>query len=278
MVKRILLGIGGTPFTTVAIRRAAELAALHHAQVTAITVVDETRLRQVGPVPLGGDAAAGALRQHRIAVTREKIAAAIASLTEYCAAGAIPLTVLHEHGDPSSLLTQHARYHDLMIFGLRSMFEYEVLAGDDVDPATVLNNLAKAGVSPILAVSEEYRRIRRALVAYDGSMQAARAMRQFVGLRLWPDVAIRILTSNGHDRESQQLLDDARTYCLSHGVDTTAVYCPGAARDEILKEASSCDADLIVLGCSGRTRLASMFFGSTALYVLRHTNRPLFLS
>ena len=278
MAKRILIGIGGTPFTAVAIRRTAELAALHRAQVTAVTVVDEARLRQVGPVPLGGGAAAVALRRHRIAATREKIDAAIVSLEKHCAAESVPLTVLREHGDPCSLLRQHARYHDLMVFGLRSMFEYDVFAGDDVDPATVLNGLAKAGVSPILAVSEKYRRIRRALVAYDGSMQAAHAMRQFVRLRLWPDVAICILTSNGQDKESQQLLDDARAYCLSHGVDTTAVYCPGAARDEILKEASSCDADLIVLGFSGRTRIASTLFGSTALHVLRNTDRPFFLS
>jgi nucleotide-binding universal stress UspA family protein len=278
VVKKILIGIGGTPFTAVAIRRAVELAALHHAQVTAVTVVDEARLRQVGPVPLGGGAAASALRQHRIVVTREKIDAAIVSLEEQCAAESVPLTVFREHGDPCSLLNQHARYHDLMIFGLRSMFEYDVFGGDDVDPATVLNGLAKAGVSPILAVSEKYRRIRRALVAYDGSMQAAQAMKQFARFRLWPDVAIRILNSNGQDKESQKLLDDARAYCLSHGVDTTAVCCSGSARDEILKEASSWDADLIVLGCSGRTPIASMLFGSTALHVLRNMDRPLFFS
>ncbi len=278
MVKRILIGIGGTPFTAVAIRRAAELAATHGAQVTAVTVVDEARLRQVGPVPLGASAAAGALRQHRIAVTLEKIDAAVASLEQQCVAEAVPLTVLRERGDPCSLLRQHARYQDLMVFGLRSMFEYDVFAGDDVDPATVLNGLAKAGVSPILAVSEKYRRIRRALVAYDGSMPAAQAMKQFVRLRLWPDIAIQILAADGQDKESQQLLDDARAYCVSHGVDVTAVYRPGAARDEILREASSWGADLIVLGCSGRGRIASTFFGSTALHVLRNTDLPLFLS
>jgi nucleotide-binding universal stress UspA family protein len=194
LIKRILIGIGGTPFTAVAIRRAVDLAALHRAQVTAVTVVDEARLRQVGPVPLGGDAAASSLRLHRMAVTREKIDAAIASLETQCTAQNVPLTVLREDGDPCSLLRDHARYHDLMVFGLRSMFEYDVFAGDDVDPAVVLNDLAKAGVSPILAVSEKCRVIRRALVAYDGSMQAAQAMKQFVRLSLWPDVEIRILT------------------------------------------------------------------------------------
>ena len=33
MMKRILVGLGGTPFTTVAIRRSVELANLHNAQL-----------------------------------------------------------------------------------------------------------------------------------------------------------------------------------------------------------------------------------------------------
>ena len=48
MIKRILLGIGGTPFTKVAIRRAVELGRLHDATITAVTVVDHKRLRRVG--------------------------------------------------------------------------------------------------------------------------------------------------------------------------------------------------------------------------------------
>jgi len=54
MIKRILLGLGGTPFTDVAIERAVELAKGHDALITGVTVVDTKQLAQVGPVPLGG--------------------------------------------------------------------------------------------------------------------------------------------------------------------------------------------------------------------------------
>ena len=54
MIKRILVGLGGTEFTTVAIRRAVELAQIHQAQLTGVTVIDVERLKRVGPVPLGG--------------------------------------------------------------------------------------------------------------------------------------------------------------------------------------------------------------------------------
>jgi hypothetical protein len=38
MIKRVLFGIGGTPFTNVAIQRAVELCRLHEAQLTAVTI------------------------------------------------------------------------------------------------------------------------------------------------------------------------------------------------------------------------------------------------
>jgi nucleotide-binding universal stress UspA family protein len=62
MIKRILLGLGGTPFTNVAIERAIELANEHGAVITGVTVVDTKRLKQIGPVPPGGSAYAEKLR------------------------------------------------------------------------------------------------------------------------------------------------------------------------------------------------------------------------
>jgi nucleotide-binding universal stress UspA family protein len=278
VIKRILIGIGGTPFTAVAIRRAVELGKAHGAQVTAVTVVDETRLYQVGPVPLGGAAAASSLREHRVRVTGELIDSAIHSLEEQCEAEGVALTVLRERGDPFGLLSQHARYNDLMIFGLRSMFEHDLLGARDVDPATVLNDLAKAGVSPILAVSEQYRTVRRVLFAQSGSIQAANAMKQFTRLRLWPDVRFRIVVCDGPEEKSRELLEGARAYCLSHGIEAESVHRQGTAREEILREVASWDADLVVLGYSGRRPLAMRLFGATGLHVLRNVDRPLFLS
>ena len=44
MIKRILVGLGGTPFTPTAIRYAVELAQVHQTEVPRITVIDRRRL------------------------------------------------------------------------------------------------------------------------------------------------------------------------------------------------------------------------------------------
>ena len=54
MIKRILVGLGGTPFTTVSTQCATNLAKIHQAQTTGVTVVDMAKLGKLGPVPAGG--------------------------------------------------------------------------------------------------------------------------------------------------------------------------------------------------------------------------------
>jgi len=53
MIRRILLGLGGTPYTSVAIQRAIELAKRFEAEITGVTAVDIKGLSHVGLVPTG---------------------------------------------------------------------------------------------------------------------------------------------------------------------------------------------------------------------------------
>lgn len=277
MIRRVLLGIGGTPFTTVAIQRAVELCRLHGAQLTAVTVVDQQRLGRIGPTPLGAGGAAIELREHRLAVTRERVEEALEMLKASCEADGVMLSIHREQGSPFNLMVEHARYHDVSIFGLRSMFECDVMGGDDVDPADVLSRMVIGGVRPMIAVSERFRSIRKVLVAYGGSVRAAESLKQFVHLQPWPDVSLRLLTCEQEASEARRLLSDAASYCRLHGFEPELQVRPGSPREEILAEAEAWDADLVVLGISRGSLLTRKIFGTTALEVIRKIDRPLFL-
>ncbi|MGA6927631.1 MAG: universal stress protein, partial [Desulfosarcina sp.] len=73
MIKRILVGLGGTPYTTVSTQCATELASLHQAQTTGVTVVNISNLTQVGPVPAGAAIYAKRMREKKKRVTLEGI-------------------------------------------------------------------------------------------------------------------------------------------------------------------------------------------------------------
>lgn len=276
MIKRILLGIGGTPFTSVAIQRAVELCEIHGAQLTAVTVVDEQRLNRVGPVPAGAGATAVELREHRIAVTRERIEEAVERLKTACDESNVQVIVHREQGKPFELMVNHARYHDLSVFGLRSMFEYDVIGPSDVKPADVLSRMVLGGVRPVVAVSERFRAIRRVLIAFGGSVRAAETMKQFIRLNPWPNASLRLLSCGSDMSDADRLLSDASIYCRQHGFEPELKYRSGSPGNEILSDAAEWDADLIVLGMSRGSVFSRAVFGTTALHVLRNADRPLF--
>jgi nucleotide-binding universal stress UspA family protein len=274
MIKRILVALGGTPFSASEIEHAVDLAKRHDAEITGVTVVDAERIEFVGPVPLGGAAAAHELREHRMNVTAERVQEAIDSFNNACAAARIRCRVVRETGDPFDDLISLWRYHDVTVSGLRGLFEYGVVH----DPREKVEKLIGKGIRPILAVAQRPRPVRRALAAYNGSMASAKAIKHFVQLRPWPNASIEIVTCGLIDSEAGPLLRDAQEYCRAHGFDATIAELGGPPEDVLLAHADESGADLIILGASARGRLARWVVGDTALDMLTRSDLPLYLS
>lgn len=274
MIKRILVGLGGTPYTPFAVRRAIELAQAHGAELTGATVVDVRRLKRVGPVPLGASADARELRDFRLEVAQDHVEEAIAQFEAACDEAGVPYRVRQEEGNPFTVMAADARYHDLMIFGLKSLFEHDVVH----DPHDVLVRLVAEGVRPIVAVSADARPINRVLVAYSGSMESAKTIKWFAQLGPWPQAELRVVTFERSAEEAEQLVGDAAEYLRSHGFEPEEAYSPDSPNNGLLPYAAEWGADLIVAGNSSRNLLLRRTFGETALNLITNADRPLFLA
>ncbi len=272
MIKRILVGLSGTAFTPSAIQHAVDLARLHDASLTGVTLVDLGRLANVGPIPMGGGAAASEIIEHRLAVTEQRVRQTIEQFERACREARIPHQVCQETGDPFTQLMARWRYHDLTIFGLRGLFEYGVVHNPDDQ---VIRLIAR-GVRPIIAVGEEFRLIRRVMIAYNGSMESANTMKRFAQLQLWSDMTIRIVYCN-RERPCPSLLDDARAYCADHGLNVETEYIQARPTESLLEHAADWQADMIALGSTARARLFRHMMGDTALHLIRNAHLPLFL-
>lgn len=251
-----------------------ELAREHEAHLTGVTIVDLDRLQKVGPVPLGGAAYAKKMAQRRIAVTQERVEEAVSGFQMACEDSGIACTVERETGDPLDLMISHARYHDLTIFGLRSLFDY----GITNEPKDALIRLVSQGVRPILAVSTQYRTVAKALVAFSGSMESAKAMRRFVQMRLWPGVTIEIAHFGSDAVNGKALLTAASQYCQAHGYDTEVTFLEDNPDNGILAHAQRCEADIVVMGNSVKNLMLRQIIGGTALSTIQNADRPLFLA
>jgi nucleotide-binding universal stress UspA family protein len=274
MVRRILVALSGTPYTPIAVRQAIELAQRHDAAVTGVTVVDLPALSDVGPVPLGGSAAAHSLATHRLEVTQERVEEEIANFEKACRDASITYLVDRETGDPFNLLLELWRYHDLTIIGLRGLFEYGIVHHPDDE----IIRLIARGVRPIIAVSHEHRPINRVLIAYNGSPESAMAMKRFAQTRLWPDATVKIACFGFDDEKALPLLADATTYLRAHGYEPEAESLPSYPKEGLLKHSRELKADLVVMGSTSRSRILKLVMGETALEALIHADVPLFLS
>lgn len=274
MMRRILVGLSGTEYTKSAIQQAVTLAQTHDADVTGVSIIDEARLTYSGPVPIGGGHYAHELANDRMEKAKERSERAVQEFTDACHTAGVRHQVLREVGEPFTLLIDQARYHDLMIFGLRSLFEYDLVP----DPHNALVQLVQAGVRPLIAVSKGFYPVKKVLIAYSGSMESAKAMKRFVQMRLCPEAKLRIVTFEHQADKAEQLVGDAADYCQTHGFEVETAVVPDSPKDHLLPYAEEWGADLTVVGNSAKNLLLRRIFGETALHAIQNANRPLFLS
>ena len=220
----------------------------------------------------------GLLAEVECALAIARVEEAIAEFNAACNTAGVPHQMIREEGDPFTQFIAHARYHDLMLFGLRSIFDFGVLGDRNDNPAEELSKLLKAGVRPILAVSEEYRPIERVLIAYSGSMESANTMRRFVQTGLWADATVKIVYFHERVGEGASLVREAADYCRYYGVKAEAEVLPGSATDDLLAVAQDWGADLIAMGNSSRSLIARRVFGDTVAPTIRNAEWPLFLA
>jgi nucleotide-binding universal stress UspA family protein len=275
-IKRILVGLGTSRTAQSVTDHAIDIARPRGAELTGLAVTDPVRLEWTGPRPMGVgvEEQTAELRKARYEQTRADIAAAGAEFTSRCSAAGVAHRIDEETGDPFAVAEDLVRYHDMCVFGLRGLFEHGIVP----EPVDALERLVSAGVRPILAVGEEFRPIRKVLVAYSGSIESAKTFKHFVQSGLFADAAVRIAHFGSEDAAANRRLVKSAAYFAAHGrvVDTDHVF--GQPAQSLVPYATAWGADLIVAGNSAKNLLVRKLFGETALKLLRESTLPLYLA
>ncbi len=276
MIKRILVGLGTSRTATSVTDHAIDIARSRAAELVGLAVTDPLRLDWTGPRPMGVgvDVAAADLRRQRHEKAAADIAAAGDLFATRCRAAGVAHRVSAETGDPFEIAADLVRYHDMCVFGLRGLFEHDVVP----EPRDALERLVSDGVRPILAVTEDYRPIRRVLVAYSGSLESAKTFKHFVHSGLYAEAPVRIVHFGDDVATAARRLEKAAGYFAAHGRSVETDHAAGDAAKELIPYAQAWQADLIVAGNSAKNLLLRRIFGETALQLLRESPLPLYLA
>ena len=164
--------------------------------------------------------------------------------------------------------------YDLIVIGRQTSFRFE----SQSEPDNTLSLVLKNSPRPVVAVPEKLRAGRSVLVAYDGSLQAARTLQAFVALRPQGVSDVHILSVDRDREEAASRADRAVAFLRFHQV-SAIVHAVDSSEpaQAILDHIESLGAELVVMAAYGKSSLREFFFGSVTREMLKESSAPLFL-
>ena len=175
-------------------------------------------------------------------------------------------------------MTLHARYADLVVIGQTDASENSHVPADF--PARLV--LAAGRPVLILPSAGSFPSVgKRILVAWNPSREATRAVTDAIPLLQLAD-KVHVMAVNPRRGEHGRVPGaDIGLYLARHGVRVEVKTDNGAEIDvgnELLSRAADLDADLIVMGGYGHTRLREWVLGGATRTILKSMTAPVLMS
>lgn len=181
--------------------------------------------------------------------------------------------------DPD-ILNQHARYADLVILGQHDPDEDALTVSDGMPEEVVLGSGRPVLIIPYAGRYETIG--TRVLVAWNASREAARAVNDaMVLLSRAKEVTVMNINPETSSENSGVPGADLALHLARHGVKAEAVPThirDISAGDALLSRAADLQADLIVMGAYGQSRLRELIMGGVSRHMLSHMTAPVLMS
>jgi nucleotide-binding universal stress UspA family protein len=184
-------------------------------------------------------------------------------------------------GKVSEAVVRQARHADLIILGQADPNHPSSPAGRQLVEDVLLTSGRPILVIPYIGRFERFG--TNILVAWNNSREAARAVQDAIPL-LAKATAVTILAVNPGGREAaidDAMIADLIHHLARHGIRATPARTVAAGipvSDVLLNYAADVNADLLVAGSYGHSRLRERILGSTTHELLQHLTLPVLMS
>ena len=184
-------------------------------------------------------------------------------------------------GYPAGMAAMHGRYADLIVIG--QLDAYDSKAGLLRARPEEVTMLAGRPVLVVPCTGSFERLCTRVLVGWDASREAARAVRDAVPLLARAD-AVTVLTIDAEESpfgHGQIPGADIALYLARHGVNAEVERTVSAGigiGNTLLSRAADFEADLLVMGAYGHSRVRELLLGGTTRTVLTSMTLPVLMS
>ena len=140
-----------------------------------------------------------------------------------------------------------------------------------------LERVVRAVHRPVLVAAREYRPVHRFLVAFDGSDTTRTCIEMICASPLLREMDCHVLMVGEDNASHREALEWARVQLAAAGFAPTTHLVQGSADATIARHVDKLQADLLVMGAYGHSRIRTMILGSTTTQLLRTCHIPVLL-
>ncbi len=178
-------------------------------------------------------------------------------------------------GPPVEQIVEASQRFDVIVLGQKTHFRFD----SPDEPDDTLSEVVKHGPRPVVAVPRSRAAGGAVVVAYDGSLQASRALFALVATGLAAMGTVHVVAVGEHREILKRRAESAIDFLDAHaiGAEPHLAVTERPAGAVILEEARRLGAGLLVLGAYGQPRLREFVFGSVTRQLLEESPVPLFL-
>jgi len=283
MIKSVLVHLRGTQGDTATLSAALQIARPFAAHLECLHVRPTLAvlMSRIAPTIIDDSDAMTKIIENHQKEAAEAAQRAVNALAEFCdreriersefppAGPSMGAAFREDIGDELDRLITHSRRHDLIVVKGGSRPDGG-MGSDDVGRL-----LLSAGRPVLLAPKVHARPIKSVVVAWKDSPEAARAVTAAMPLL---NLAKRVyVVSASADNENRADQSGVVHHLQWHGIGAEAHHVEPrgrAAHDAVLETARAADADLLVAGAYGRSRLSEIVFGGFTEGLLEDASLP----
>jgi nucleotide-binding universal stress UspA family protein len=275
MLRSVLIGLDGSAHSRAAIELALRWARRQSMLLAGIGIIDEPAIRSGEAVPLGGTAYKKLTEASRLEAARQRVKELLDGFSEQCARADVSFRAIEDVGRPHEQIILEAERYDLVMLGQRTYFHFETREG----AGDTLQRVLKCTPRPVVTVPEKLRDGSTVVVAYDGSVQAARTLQAFQAMELCANEEVHVVSVHAEPLEASRCANRAVEFLGLHDVTahTVPVVSSKPAADAILEQANRLNASLLVMGAFGQPSIREALLGSVTRSILKDSIVPLFL-
>jgi nucleotide-binding universal stress UspA family protein len=194
-----------------------------------------------------------------------------ASVERLKTAGVLGVKPLHRHGGIVETILERETEARVVVIGKRGAGHE--FAQDHI--GSKVERVVRASSRPILVASRAVEAPRVAVLAYDGSHAAARALECCAASPLFRDLAVHIVSAGVDDDRHRGLLKDA--LASLDGREVTTTLRPGKPEEVIADVVGATPGAILMMGAYGHSPLRTLIVGSTTTAMIRTVRVPVLL-